>query len=328
MGGRPGPFELLRYRGRAGWLPLPEWARFMLDVGARAATTEPRNGRLVIALSLPARAFSAVLAASAAVTASFRASPPDEDAAAHFEYLASLPEGTAIAHHRANSMQHGRLLGVDLDQPDRIPRIRFQTSRGNEDRLLPEKLCTEIHVIDERGTLKVHKQKLVKEPDFVAHALPGVDVAALSAQTRLDCVLVGIQQSLEGELTAREFGASGDGRTYEGCLQRIVRARDVGGTRDAYRSAVIPASSDDDETPVTASTPRLVIFDGAHAFDSWRFRWPHSNWLVLIDRGLPSADVGAAIVNQKYATRLADSDAIEDIGVPPEIESVAWVDRT
>lgn len=299
----------------------------MLDVGARAATTEPPEGRLVIALSLPARAFAAVLAAAAAVIVSFRDSPPGADAAAHFEYLASLPEGTAIAHHRSNSVQHGRLIGIDLDQPDRIPRIKFRTSRGDLVQLLPEKLCTEIQVIDEPGTLKVHKQKLVKEPEFLAHALPAIDVTALSAQTRLDCVLVGVQHSLEGELTAREFGARGDDGIYEGCFQGIVRARDIAGTRDAYRSAVIPASSDDD-VPVTASTPRLAIFDGARAFNTWRFRWPHSNWLVLIDRGLPSADDGAATVNQKYATRLADSNALDGIDLLPEIEALSWQERT
>jgi hypothetical protein len=298
-----------------------------LQAGARGAIARPEQGRLVIAFSLPARAFATALTAAGAVIASFRATPPGADAAAHFEYLASLPEGTAIAHHRANSVQQGRLIGVDLDHDDRIPRIKFRTSRGDLVRLLPEKLCTEIQVIDEPGTLKLHTQRLVKEPGFLAAALPGIDVTALSAQTRLDCVLVGAQRSLEAELTARDFGADNGSRVYEGCLQGIVRARDVAGTRDPYRSAVIPASSDDGDAPVIASTPRLAIFDGARSFDSWRFRWPHSNWLVLIDRGLPSARDGAATVSQEYATRLAPTDVLDGLRLPAEIEILAWVRR-
>lgn len=326
MDGESAAFARLLYRGPQEWSPLPTWARFLLSVGARAATGSPAEGRLVIALSLPARAFAAALAAAGAVIASYRHSPPGEDAAAHFEYLASLPEGTAIAHHRKNTVQQGRLVGVDLDWPDRTPRIKFRTSRRG-DVLLPEKLCTEIQVIDEPGTLKVHKQKLVRDPEFLAGALPGIDVTALAARTRLDCVLVGVQHSVEAELTAREFGADAAGGIHEGCLQGIVRARDIAGTRDAYRSVVIPATSDDEDVPVTASTPRLAIFDGARAFESWRFRWPHSNWLVLIDRGLPSADDGAAAVSQAYATRIAGSDALDGIDLPPEIEALSWVDR-
>jgi hypothetical protein len=297
-----------------------------METGARAATATPGQGRLVIALSIPARPFAAVLAAAAAVIASFSHNPSGADAAAHFEYLASLPEGTPIAHHRKNTVQQGRLLGVDLEWPDRIPRIKFRTSRRG-DVLLPERLCTEIQVIDEPRTLKVHKQKLVKDPEFLGGALPAIDVTGLSAQTRLDCVVVGVQHSLEAELTAREFGAGSDGAVHEGSLQGIVRARDIAGTRDAYRSVVIPATSDDEDVPVTASTPRLAIFDGARAFERWRFRWPHSNWLVLIDRGLPSADDGAAAVSQAYATRTAGSDVLDGVELPPEIEALSWLER-
>lgn len=321
------PLAALLYRAREEWSPLPAWARFMLDAGARAASAPPEEGRLVIALSLPTRAFAAALASAAAVITAFRASPAGGEAGEHFAYLASLREGTAIAHHRSNSVQQGRLVGVDLDRGDGVPRIKFVTSRGNLVQMLPESLCTEIQVIEEPGALKVHKQKLVKDPDFLSRALPGVDLTALSARTRLDCVLVGVQHSLEADLTARQFGVGDDVTIYEGTLQGIVRARDIAGTKDAYRSAVVPAGSEDGEAPVSASVPRIVIFDGARAFNNWRSRWPDSNWLVLLDRGLSSADDGAAAINQGYATRLAESDALAGVDIPPGIEMLAYVER-
>ena len=279
----------------------------------------------MVALSLPARPFAAVLASASAVIAAFRDSPSASDAAEHFDYLASLPEGTAITHHRANAIEQGRLIGVEVDRHDATPRVRIKLR--NEDRLLPVRLCTEIQVIEEPGTLKLRKQKLIKDPGFLARALPGIDATSLSATTRLDCVIVGVHHSLEAELTAREFGAADGGRIYEGSLQGIVRARDVGGTKDAYRSAVIPASSDEGDVPVNASTPRLAIFDGSRAFNNWRSRWPESNWLVLLDRGAPSADEGAAAINQGYATRLRDSDALADLDVPPGVETLSYTER-
>ena len=281
------PFGQLLYRGRAGWSPLPDWARFMLDTGARAANTRPVEGRLVVAISLPVRAFAAVLASASAVVTGFRDSPPASDAAQHFEYLASLPEGTAIAHHRANSVQQGRLIGVEFDRGDSVPRIKFVTSRGNLVRLLPEKLCTEIQVIEEPGTLRVHKQKLVKHPEFLSGALPGVDVASLSALpvstasssafstcSRTNCSPA---SSVPGRMT----------EVHEGTLQGIVRARDVGGTKHPYRSCVISASSDDGDAPVSAVSPRVAVFDGARAFNNWRSRVARSELARARRSGIP-----------------------------------------
>lgn len=297
----------------------------MLDAGARAATIHPAEGRLVIALSLPARAFAAVLAGAAAVTAAFRDNPPGTDAAEHFDYLAALPEGTRISHRRENSVEHGRLIGAEIDPNDATPRVRVELR--NENTLLPVALSPRVQVTEDTGRLKGRKQKLIKEPEFLARALPGIDVTSLSAMTRLDCVIVGVQHHLHGELTALEFAARDDAAIHEGSLQSIVRARDVAGTGGAYRAAVVPASSDDGDAPVSASTPRVAIFDGARAFTNWRSRWRDSNGLVLIDRGLPSAEDGAAAVNQGYATRLADSDALADADVPAGIEVLAYVER-
>jgi len=297
----------------------------MLDAGSRAASVQRDGARVVIALSLPARAFAAVLAAAGAVATAFRENPPASDAAEHFDYLASLPEGTAINHHRSNKVEQGRLAGVEIDSVDGTARVRIKLRK--EDRLLPVGLCTEVQVIDDPGTLKARKQTLVKDPEFLACALPGVDTTSLSATTRLDCVLVGVQRTLEGELTAREFGAGDDEAVYEGNLQGIVRARDIGGTKDAYRSALVPAASEDGDAPIAASVPKVAIFDGARAFNNWRSRWPDSNWLVLLDRGLPSAPDGAAAVNQGYATRLAESDALGDLDIPAGVETLAYLER-
>lgn len=325
MNGQPAPLAPLLYRGPEGWTPIPAWARFILDAGARAASARPGEGRLVLAVSLPARAFAAALASAAAVVTAFRDSPPASDAAEHFDYLASLPEGTAISHHRANKIEQGRLAGVEVDPNDAMPRVRIKLR--NEDRLLPVGLCTKVQVIDDPGTLKAHKQTLVRDPDFLAGALPGVDVTSLSATTRLDCVVVGVQHLLQAELSAREFAVGDDEAVHEGNLQGIARARDIGGSKDAYRCAVVPAGSDGGDVPITASVPRVAIFDGARAFNNWRSRWPDSNWLVVLDRGLPSADDGAAAVNQGYATRLADSDVLSGLEIPAGIETLAYVER-
>ncbi|MHB8718540.1 MAG: hypothetical protein ACYDAC_06575 [Candidatus Dormibacteria bacterium] len=325
MSGDLPPATRLLYRVHPGWRPLPAWARFMLEAGDRAASTRPDGARLVIALSVPARAYAAALATAAAVVSAFREDPPGNDAAQHFDYLASLPEGTAISHHLSNKVEHGRLAGVEIHPEDATPRVRIRLRK--EDRLLPVGLCTRVQVIDERGRLSARQRTLVKDPEFLANALPEVDITSLSATTRLDCVVIGVQRTLEAELSTREFAAGSDHETYEGSLQGIARARDIAGSGEAYRSAVVAAGSDDGDAPISASPPRVAIFDGARAFNNWRSRYPESNWLVVFDRGLPSSDDGAAVINQGYAMRLAESDVLAGLDIPPGIETLCYLER-
>src|SRR5438093_1571564 len=57
------------------WVPVPGWARFIIEVGARAASFHSGEARLVAALALPTRAFAAAFAAAGAVVASFERIP-------------------------------------------------------------------------------------------------------------------------------------------------------------------------------------------------------------------------------------------------------------
>lgn len=325
MAGDLHPLSSLRFWAQSGSMPLPAWARFMISLGERVATSGPEKPGLVVALSVPARAFAATLIAASAVITAFREGPSASDAAAHFDYLASLADGTAITHHRANSVQQGRLVGVEASPYDGRPVVRIRLRK--EDRLLPVGLCREIQVIDDPGTLKVRREKLIRHPAFLSSALPGIDVAVLSASSRLDCVIVGAKQLLEDELIANEF-AAGDGKSvYTGSLQEIVRARNVTAKKGAYRSALVSAISEDADVPVSSSPPGVVVFDGARAFNNYRSRWPSSKWVVILDRGLPSAQEGAAAVNQGYATRADDSDVLARLAVPPGIEALSYVER-
>ncbi len=317
--------EHLECRGADGWAPLPEWARFMLRAGAAAATIQPDAGRLVIALSVPTRAFAAALAATSAVATAFRETPSDRDGAAHFRYLSSQAAGTPVTHRRDNSLEQGTLLGIQEDDAgDGKPRLVVQLAK--EKILLPEELCERIQVITNPGELTSRRKQLVKAPEFLARALKEADIPSLSGTTRVDCVIVGVKRLLEYELATERFAVSDGGRLYEGHLQSIVRAREFAGQNDPFRCSVIPASAEGDGQPLD-SAPTTVIFDGVAAFNNWRSAWPSSNWLVIIDRSSPSADDGAAAINQAHAMRAAEADELRELSVPAGVEMLTYVDR-
>jgi hypothetical protein len=318
------PFELLKYKGIDGWAPLPEWAQFMLAVGATAATFSSGEGRLVVAVSVPTRSFAAALAGAGAVVAAFAESQATGGPEAHFKHLASLPHGTPITHWSGNSSEQGRLLGVRDAWPDARPRLAVELPK--ETLYLPEELCEKIQVIDAPGDLQKRRRRLIRAPEFLTHALPGIDAQALSASTSLDCVLIGVLHTLEFELATERFAAGSGLRNHEGSLQGIVRARRLAGPNDPYRSEVISASAEPKGT-VADPAPTLVIFDGATAFNNWRFACRPSNWLTVIDRSSPSIDDAAAAFNQAYAARIRDSDAMNALDAPPGVEVMAYLER-
>jgi hypothetical protein len=319
-------FEGLRCRGAEGWVPLPAWARFMLDAGAAVASFRADEGKLVIAVSVPTRAFAAALAGTSAVVTSFREDPAIGATADHFQRLASLPVGTPVTHRARNMIEQGTLLGVRHDVDPQDSRLRLKVQLAKEIRYLPEEACHRIQVISDPGTLSTRKRKLVRRPDFVSRALAGVDVGALSATTRLDCVIIGVRSALEYELVTESFASGAAPPYYEGNLQGILRARQFGGANDPYRSAVISASAEADDAR-SAGHPAAVVFDGSAAFNNWRSSWRESNWLVILDRSSPSAEDGAAAIGQAYARRLDESDVLAGTSMPAGIEMVAYLER-
>lgn len=319
-------FEGLRCRGDGGWVPLPAWARFMLEAGAAVASFHAGEGRLVVALSVPTRRFAAALAGTAAVVTSFEDDPAIGAGEDHFRHLASLPVGTPVTHRDGNSIEQGQLLGVrdDIDPRDCRPRLMVQLAK--EIRYLPQDACGRIQVINDPGALRKRKRKLLKTPEFLSRAVAGVEVQALSATTRLDCVIIGVRRALEDEVQRETFAAAAGAAYYEGNLQGILRARQFGGENDPYRSAVISSSAEADEGK-PAGQPAAVVFDGSAAFNNWRSSWRDSNWLVVLDRSSPSADDGAAAIGQSYARRLGEPDVLARAGLPAGIEMVAYLER-
>jgi hypothetical protein len=314
-------------RTREGWVPLPRWARSLIELGDKIARFDPQGARLVVAMALPTRAFGAALIGASVVASAFEMNAPDTDLAEHFDLLASLPPGTAITHHRRNSIRQGSLLGVD--ERDGVRRVGIET--GVEKRrmtsYLPLEMCGEIQVIEDPGELRMMRRPLIRAPEFLARALRGIDAAGLSATTRIDCILVGSIDPLNEEIVREHFAVGPDGDRRVGNLQAILRAKRFAGQNTPYRSEVVAAGAESVPASAAGASPPVVIFDGASGFINWRSRWPSSNWIVLLDRSSPSTQAGADTINYGYSLRLSDSDVLAGLELPQSIETVSYLER-
>ena len=281
----------------------------------------------MIALALPTRAFAAALISAAVVTAAFEMDAPDPDLASHFEFLASLPPGTAITHHRGNSIRQGRLLGVE--ERDGAPLVRIETgvARRRLTSYLPMDMCGEVQVIANPGELRLANRRLIRAPEFLARALSGIDAAALSSTTRMDCILVGSVDPLHHEIVGEQFAVGAEGDEREGNLQGILRAKRFAAQNAPHRSDVVAAGAESVPALAATSSPRVVVFDGALGFNNWRSRWRRSSQIVLLDRTSPSAQAGADTVNYGYGIRLGDVDLLAQLELPASIEAVSYLER-
>jgi hypothetical protein len=314
-------------RAREAWAPLPSWARSLVQLGETVARFDPEGARLVVGLALPTRAFGAALIGASVVATAFEMTAPDADLAEHFELLASLPLGTAITHHRGNSIRQGTLLGVN--ERDGVRRVGIETGVENRKMTsyLPLEMCGEIQVIEDPGELRMMRRPLIRAPEFLTRALRGIDAASLSATTRIDCILVGSVDPLRQEIVGEQFAAGLHGDRREGNLQAVLRVKRFAAQNTPYRSEVVAASAESVPAGAADASPPVVVFDGAPGFISWRSRWPSSKWIVLLDRSSPSMQAGADTINYGYSMRVSDSSVVEGLALPQSIETVSYLER-
>ena len=103
-----------RYWANGRRLPLPDWAKFHLQIGALIAESGSSKRNIVTALAVPTRNYAALLVAAGAIISKVKASDTRRrvSSAAHFEMLSSLPAGTSVLLRKGRKEVRGILVGI------------------------------------------------------------------------------------------------------------------------------------------------------------------------------------------------------------------------
>ena len=308
--------------GADSWHRVPAWLAYFLSLGLSIASTHEDGRRVGIVLVPPVRAFAAVSAATAAVIGVAWRAQAVPAADQHFSMLAQLPLGTAVVVTMGDRIYSGRFAGVS-DQ-GRGPGISVEYDGMTH--YLPQRLSQRIQV--GRGG----KKSLPKNASRSNHsdyktiaAIVGSETADgfLSVPT-VDVVLVGQVALLSQELTAVSVRATSSER--EGApvrLAKLFRSGRFLPEGGISRSMLVSDRAEEFEMPVS-DIPHVVVFDGVRAFARYRKRFPHSSWLVILDRCAPGLQEGAEIANEEFATRTGDFDLGTSATVPPGTEIQAF----
>lgn len=208
--------QVMRYRRGREDHPLPSWVQYLIALGRFGVEHRVFGRRLVVAVSLPTHAYPAAFTALGVADAAYE-DPEKRDARAHFEHLASLLPGTAIRFRRGRYLYCARLLGAEV-----FDGVECLTYQDQSKCYLPWDRCGDVAALDPTERF-VRRRLLAPNAGFVEAVLQ-VDPLAHAADTRLDCLVVGIKESLRSEVVEQQFFAITDGRPPEaGVLNDLLR---------------------------------------------------------------------------------------------------------
>ena len=302
------------YEDNEGLHDLPRWAKFYSRLGALVSKQLNNEKRLIVALTVPTRAYVAAFLATGVVIAK-ALEPADENISsprAHFEGLASLPEGTPLTYRSNGLVYRALLIGKEKRNNVDYLVIKLHNDRGGGlRRLVPINLCLNISVA-EGGRISLPMTQpglqVIPEEGFLEAVIPGVETAEFVSGSRMDCLIIGRINYLRREIKKTPLIINTATGQVSGALQDILRARRFYGEGVPFRSDIIPITEDLSSQPSIKTQPSVTIFDGAVSFIEHRYRWVSSNWVVILDRTEEELSEAAAEVNSDYRRNRACAD--------------------
>ncbi len=297
---------------------IPYWGRFIAGASRRLARSESQT--TTVGLTLPARGFAAVLGAGAFVTEQERLHPMSPgDAEEHVALLRSCPSGTPIKYHAGSKVWDGRFIGFT----DHEGEEKLYIETRNMKRKLALSSALNIRLTGELVQSNALRSRKVALSPLLKSLLSPDAALTYVTTTRHDCIVVGTQSSLVGELTSQKFFASEGPNGSGGVLQDIVRAREAPGARRYFRTVLVPSTTGPSAEERTFA-PRLVVFDGGRAYLRWRHIWRNAHQLVLIDRSSASAEDAAGELSMAFIERTGETSILDRLAVPGSLEAIAF----
>ncbi len=281
---------------------IPEWllAWMKLGVSARRWVVDDGYGRLVLAISIPTRAYAAVAIAFGHAVADYRHDRQLPTRAELDRQVDAIAQGELVRMVQPGWVRVARFGGREGQQLIRLGHSRFSLDRILEIMPLPAGLAC-----DERTS------RVPDPAPSLAELLPNRDPILFLTDTSVISLLIGTKKVLMQELVLpiSPAGASGP----PAAVGEFLRPFDPG-VPIGWRSAVVPARAEELPPVVAASQPLLAILDGAQSVNNWLRDIDAAVVVVVLDRSDPGSETAALTVTQARAR-----------AAPVPLSSLGWV---
>ncbi len=313
----------LRYQSGVGnddWRPLPEWAQFLIKLGALVGTGREAGQRSVAAVAVPTRAYAAVFLCVGTILARASSAFRPANVMQHLQMISSLPCGTPVMYWGSNRHYKGVFLGCEQEDGKLIARV--QTEKGTSGGLkyvVPVDQWANIQILAKDSVaLPAHQQgQQISTRQLLGALLGGPDARIFSMERCVDCILIGESKVLRDEIALTHIGfCAKDADVSSGTLQDILRVRLFLSPSEGCRSEVVPVSSKASKTLAHKEEPAVVVFDGSRAYIKWHSRWPNPHCMVVLDRTSPTFCEAVRELSQNCVERRTGDEWTEK-GLPP-----------
>ncbi|MFG2914585.1 hypothetical protein ACGF0D_17055 [Kitasatospora sp. NPDC048298] len=321
------------------WRKLPEWAVWFARAGGWAAELSEAGDSAVVALSVPAREYAAVLLALGSVDRTSWTARSRAERELGFEQAWALPAGTCVrivpadlpgAGKRAYS---GLFLRAVENHHGKVYELSGRPGPGGRPGMVSWFPADQYRIQTlpwpDQPRDYTDRNRFSEETGAPGGA-SGLLTGPLDEYYRhcsLDCVLVGVVSTVLAE--AQEVVAA------PGCpglsLQELMRLRGVHTPGTHYRSVVLSSRSDPEEIrdPVRSRKPAVAVLDGAATVRRWMAASLADVTMAVVERTSPSAVAAADALYTNRARRQADLSMPAGLvrALPAGVEALAWRTR-
>lgn len=311
----------MTYKRDGRFVPLPLWCAFFVALGKEISEYKKQGRKLVIAISVPTRAFCLPMISMGFLLSRFE-ELENLDNQEQVKNIRSLGIGQPVVFTSKNGRKYkGIYQGVIEGEKYFI----IRTDRGNStERHIEFSRASSIQINEHEGFDLPQNEKtfsLLGVSPLLKTILGTKYAAAYIESTTIELLVIGSLKTIKMELVEQLFSCEGNA----GRLLDIVRPRQFLGRRDGYRSYALSEQSLLSEQRSKVIQPSLVVFDGSQSYLKWRSYWGNSNSIYIFDQTESQYYSGVNQVNSEYVQmRLNASLDISLPKIPAGIEIMAF----
>lgn len=319
--------EDLQYRDEEHWLPIPDWARGLTQLGMSLRTVEPEpSEKAVVALALPLHYWAAAFLTLGYLLGTRRASGADHPAERHFRQLIELPCGSPVKLLHEGFHYDALIRGKCDDSVEVLFKKNDRPTRrvaSSATLLIVTKAnCQKVVFIEPEQFQGVRDRGRVvsDSPDFLSALLPDGDVVGHCLGSRVEYIVVGDVGRLREEVFTPFMC-----REKEGCLQDALRIRNFSKPNQDHCGFVKAAMSrTNGET--TDDPAGIVIHDSAAAYLRHHSALKSPIEVILLDRSERTFAQAAEDISTRFASRLQKRLEHLPLHISDGVETIAFLE--
>lgn len=310
-------------------LPLPHWATFYFKLGEALANINIYERRFVVAISAPARAFTAPFVAAGIILTRANLTGEFRDDKHYIDALRKLPIDTPVRFRQGNKRKRGFLQGFRTF--NNMEYVGIKAEEATVRWFTLDKVRT-IEVADTEFTNLPKRQRgrdIVSMSTLAGSIVQQEMVHEFYQHSQLDCLFIARRPEFREVVEQTKLVTrSSNGLWEQGELADLLRIDSLLGAGSAYRSELVSASCQESKMDELSSSmkPYVVLFDSNLGYSKWSPYWQTANHIVVLDRTESQRfDSALEILNREALhTRTSTPLKIEFPPIPVAIDIMAY----